>query len=114
MAAFGYESNGYDPAVEEYSKRPEQADIVACTDVMEHIEPEFLEAVLSDIRALTRRIAFFVVSTRAAEKTLPDGRNAHLIQMHSNLWLYKLMEKFIILKFVDAGYGFIAVCVPKR
>src|SRR6266705_2117326 len=45
----------YDPCIDEYSKRPVPADIVVCTDVLEHIEPECLKAVLDDIRGLTKQ-----------------------------------------------------------
>jgi hypothetical protein len=53
--------------------------MVACIDVLEHIEPKLLENVLDDLQRVTREIGFFTVSTVLAEKTLADGRNAHLI-----------------------------------
>jgi S-adenosylmethionine:diacylglycerol 3-amino-3-carboxypropyl transferase len=67
-------------------KPPEPHDIVVCTDVLEHIEPDCLDDVLADIRRCTKKAALLVVATRPAMKTLSDGRNAHLIQEDFKWW----------------------------
>ena len=87
-------SRGYDPALTEFSVRPFPADLVSCTDVMEHIEPECLDDVLEDIRGLTKKLCAFIVACRPAQKTLPDGRNAHLIVESEEWWINKLSEYF--------------------
>lgn len=94
----------YDPAVPHYNQNPDQADLVVCTDVMEHIEPECLDAVLDDIRRLSIKGVFLTVATRPAVKTLEDGRNAHLIQQNADWWLPKLTSRWEIRLFqADAG-----------
>lgn len=91
----GLEIRNYDPAVEAYSFNPEPADVVVCTDVLEHIEPECLEDVLRHIRELTKKIAYIVVSIKPDyTKLLPDGRNPHLIVNKPSWWLYKLRTVF--------------------
>lgn len=82
--------HNYDPALPEFSAPPEPADIVACTDVLEHIEPDCLEEVLADIRRCTKKVAFMTIATGPARKFLADGRNAHLIQADDTWWLPKL------------------------
>jgi 2-polyprenyl-3-methyl-5-hydroxy-6-metoxy-1,4-benzoquinol methylase len=82
----------YDPVT--FPARPSPADFVACTDVLEHIEPDCLDAVLDDIRALGTKGAFLVISTRPAKKTLSDGRNAHLIVEGAAFWLEKLESRY--------------------
>jgi 2-polyprenyl-3-methyl-5-hydroxy-6-metoxy-1,4-benzoquinol methylase len=82
----------YDPAVPKYSKLPSPADIVVCTDVLEHIEPDNLANVLLHIHELTKRAAFLVIATRPAKKILEDGRNAHLIIKDMVWWLGVLKE----------------------
>lgn len=86
----------YDPAVPEFSGRPASADLVVCTDVLEHIEPHFLYHVLTDIAMLTQHTAFLVACTRPAKKSLPGGRNAHLIVEGPAWWAEKLGELFEI------------------
>lgn len=88
--ALGFEIANYDPAVPGCDAPPEPADVVMCSDVLEHIEPECLDAVLCDIRRCTREVALLVVATRPAKKTLADGRNAHLIQKPINWWLNEI------------------------
>ena len=43
----------YDPGIPEYSDSPVPADLVVSTDVMEHIEPEYLDEVLNHLSSLT-------------------------------------------------------------
>lgn len=89
----------YDPAVERFSAMPGPADIVVCTDVLEHVEPEHLDRVLDHIKALTRKAALIVVALRKAKKSLADGRNAHLIIESDQWWRDKIGARFTIKKF---------------
>jgi hypothetical protein len=73
---------------------PVPAELVCCIDVLEHIEPECLEDVLDHLEELTQRVAFISINTAAAGKTLPDGRNAHLIQRPMEWWFPKIVERF--------------------
>lgn len=84
-----YDVFEYDPAIEGKSQLPKPADLVACTDVLEHIEPEKIDNVLEHIWKLANKGVFLVVSTRPANKILPDGRNAHLIVEPATWWLAK-------------------------
>lgn len=103
----------YDPFVEEYQQKPYPAELVVCTDVMEHIEPDYVASVLTEINGLTNKLAFFQIATGPASKVLPDGRNAHLIQQSGNFWLTKLIEAhFSIRQFQDMGKGLIVICTP--
>jgi hypothetical protein len=87
----------YDPAIEGKDARPEPADLLVCTDVLEHIEPELLDNVLDDIARCARRAAYIVVATRVAKKFLADGRNAHLIVQDAEWWKEKLSKYFFIM-----------------
>ena len=86
----------YDPGVERFAKAPLPAQMVACIDVLEHVEPEFLENVLEDIRRLAEGIVFLTVTTAEAYKTLSDGRNAHLTVQPMEWWLPKFWSRWDI------------------
>ncbi len=98
-----FKIQNYDPALEQYSKRPVPADIVVCTDVLEHIEPECLDAVLGDLQVLTIKMLLCTIATRPASKFLPDGRNAHLIQKDLRWWMPKLWDRFTIHSMNNLG-----------
>jgi hypothetical protein len=83
----GIELQNYDPAINEYSHSPDVTDMITWIDVAEHIEPEHLGDVLTHIAYLTKKVLFAVISTRSARKTLPDGRNAHLIVRSPGWWI---------------------------
>lgn len=80
----------YDPGIPGKDGWPKPSHLVVCSDVLEHIEPEKIDAVLSHIRALAGHGAYLVIATRAANKNLPDGRNAHLIIEGSQWWIDKV------------------------
>jgi len=84
----------YDPGVPRYSKAPLPAQMVACIDVLEHVEPEYLETVLNDLQRLTEGVIFLSVHTGPAVKTLSDGRNAHLIQEPMSWWVPKFWDRW--------------------
>jgi len=93
----------YDPAVPGKQETPRSADIVVSTDVLEHIEPERLAFVLDDIRRCMRKVGYFTIHTGPAQKTLPDGRNTHLIQQGAEWWEKTLSEFFTVGKITVAG-----------
>lgn len=103
----------YDPAIESHSELPEPADVVMCTDVAEHIEPELLDNVLSHIASLTKKVCYMSICTRAALKNLPDGRNAHLIVKPLEWWEERLDKHFKIQKIKQSGDSSIAILEPK-
>lgn len=93
----------YDPAIPGKDESPKPADLVVCTDVLEHIEPPMLPAVLADLARVTRQVAYLVIHTGPAAKTLPDGRNTHLIQRNAAWWTKRLRPFFTIGKQWEKG-----------
>ncbi len=89
-----YRIRGYDPGLPGLDTPPEPHDLVVCTDVLEHIEPEFLDDVLDDLQRLTRKVLFIQVANVGAKHTLPDGRNAHLVVRPARWWVHQLWDRF--------------------
>ncbi|HKA38686.1 MAG TPA: methyltransferase domain-containing protein [Burkholderiales bacterium] len=96
----------YDPAIPEWSAPAAPCRVVACIDVLEHIEPHLLDNVLDDLKRVTEGVGIFTVHTGAAVKVLPDGRNAHLTQQPAEWWLPKLMQRFELVQFGRLPQGF--------
>lgn len=103
----------YDPAIPEKAEAPRPADLVICTDVLEHIEPEKLTYVLADLRRVTRKLGYYVIHTGPAGKTLPDGRNTHLIQRGEAWWRKNLSKYFTVGKILTAGPLLHVIVTPK-
>ena len=104
----------YDPAIPKWSATPAPCELVACIDVLEHIEPELLDNVLDDLKRLTLRAAVFTVHIGPAVKVLSDGRNAHLIQQPPAWWLPRILERFELVTFNRLASGFWVGVQPKN
>lgn len=105
----------YDPCIPKYSTEPVPADIVVCTDVMEHVEEECVPAVLAHIRYLGRKGAFFHIVTKLAGQVLPDGRNAHITVKRHEWWQEQLEQHWPRVEFFSSRYkrttkGHLYVC----
>jgi hypothetical protein len=87
----------YEPANPQWSAAPQPSNFVACIDVLEHIEPEFLGNVLDDLKRVTLGLGVFTVHCQAAVKTLSDGRNAHLTQQPVAWWEERMRARFDVL-----------------
>ena len=96
----------YDPAIPQWSNRPDSAEMVCCIDVLEHIEPELLENVMNDLERCIEFFGFLTVHTGPAVKTLEDGRNAHLTQRPANWWMPKIMGRWELLQYFIQPNGF--------
>lgn len=83
----------YDPGILGKDTLPTSfVDVVVCTDVLEHIEPEKLGNVINHIGSLARRAVFVAVNLTDTAKRLTDGRSAHLIIRHREWWEAKFDE----------------------
>lgn len=103
----------YDPAIEGKDDEPSPAELVTCCDVLEHIEPVHLNAVLRHLKSLTQKRLFATISCRPASKTLEDGRNAHLIVKDSDWWHERLANYFQILLWEQRGTTIACELCPK-
>lgn len=96
----------YDPGIPEKAKSPHPADLIVCTDVLEHVEPDFLNVTIEAIAKLCYKCLFVTISTRPAGRILPSGRNAHLIVKPDDWWRIRLIDKGFNVRRVwndDAG-----------
>lgn len=82
----------YDPGVEGKDALPVFADLVVCTDVLEHVEPDKIINVLRHIGSLARKAILLVVALRPSEKALPNGQNAHVL-IRSGAWWEAQIEQ---------------------
>lgn len=106
----------YDPAIPGKDEAPTTvSDLVVCTDVLEHIEPDKLDTVLKHINAMSRNLVFLSISTVPAEKHLPDGRNAH-ISLHDSKWWREKLESvpFLIAQLQEHPNGITVLCTATR
>src|SRR5262245_35209573 len=67
LGVHNVEYRPYDPAFPEYGL-PRPADLVCCIEVLEHIEPEFVESVLAELRSITTGFGFLTIATGPATK----------------------------------------------
>jgi ubiquinone/menaquinone biosynthesis C-methylase UbiE/uncharacterized Rossmann fold enzyme len=104
----------YDPAIPLKSASPRPADLVVCTDVLEHVEPDHIAFVLDDLRRCVKKIGFFTIHTGPARKTLPDGRNTHILQRDEKWWRQKLKKYFTVGSIQAAGPELYVVVSPKK
>lgn len=112
--ALDFEVQEYDPAILGKNTLPTPADLVVCTDVLEHVEPECVEDVLDHLQSVTRVALFAVISTRPAKKILADGRNAHLLVKDWEWWQYRLSARFELMNPIENHKEFQIVLLPKR
>ena len=105
----------YDPAFPEYGE-PKTADLICCIDVLEHIEPDFIDNVIADLLRITTKHCVCTVNRAPAEKILSDGRNAHLIQESTSWWLEKFVKHFEVIQVTQQqnAHGFWLVLKPKE
>jgi hypothetical protein len=103
----------YDPGIPGKDAAPRPADIVFCTDVLEHIEPDKLLHVLADLARVVKKMGYFTIHTGPAQKTLPDGRNTHLIQEKKQWWKNRLKVFFTVGSIIEKGHELHCVVGPK-
>jgi len=103
----------YDPAIPYKDESPRPADLVICTNVLEHVEPDKLLFVLDELHRCTKQVGYFVISTTHAIKTLPDGRNTHLIVKGEEWWKEQIEKFFKIASIRKSSNELFIIVGPK-
>lgn len=104
LASRGHRTRSYDPALPAFSHEPLRADLVTCTDVLEHVEEQCVPAVLQHLAQLTRRALFVVIALNETDKKLSDGRQAHITLRPPGWWVTGI-----------EGFGFkLVATIPNR
>ena len=79
----------YDPVTSPI-ELPKSVDMVFSSDVLEHVEPEYIDETLDMLFKIATKIQYHLIACSPAKKTLSDGRNAHLIIESPEWWKNKL------------------------
>lgn len=82
---------GYDPAF--HDSMPDNVDMIMSTDVLEHIEPDLLKSTLADLDSRCNIVQYHLIACFKSKKSLPDGRNAHLIIETPDWWQEHMYAK---------------------
>jgi Methyltransferase domain len=112
--AVPFQVQEYDPGIPGKDALPEPADLVVCTDVLEHIEPDKLDNVLRHLRSLTKKGIFLVIALTPARQILSDGRNAHISLHPSKWWLRKLQDAGFEIRDLTLKKGMWIWAIPRR
>lgn len=97
----GMRVEGYDPGNRYHNRMPKRKfDVVVSADVFEHIEPEYLDQTLMIVSDKIQKAGWFRIACYPSKKSLPDGRNAHLIVQPPEWWRSKILNvmKLTIVK----------------
>ena len=90
----------YDPAIPEWSRCPKAEDYLLCTDVLEHVEPVYIEKVIEHLVSKFNKKAFLSIPLQESKKILSDGRNAHLIIKPTSWWI-ELLQRFCFVEHIE-------------
>jgi hypothetical protein len=89
------------------------ADLVTCIEVLEHIEPDSINQMLTFLGDLVTRYGYFTIATGPHGRKLTDGRDAHLIQEPVSWWLPRLSQMFNVMYLHPTTSGFAVLVVPR-
>ena len=110
MRRRGIEMADYDPSISHISTLPNPADLVVCSDVLEHVEPEYFIRVMNHLRSLTGTCLLVrVCLVPCSSKTLPDGSDPHRIVKDQEWWLSALEKGFDVKEIHESSEKYLTV-----
>ena len=104
----------YEPSVPALNVDPAECDMTICVDVLEHIEPDKIDNVLSHIQEKTNKICFLSICVVEAHSKFSDGTNVHLLVKPIEWWIEKLKEKFEMVSVIETKFHLITWVKPKK
>lgn len=84
---------GYDPAQEQFSNMPSTVDMIISFDVLEHIEPEYIDKTIDLLHNKCTKILHLLIACHPAKRFLGNGKNAHLIIETPEWWKKKFVRE---------------------
>lgn len=110
-AALGYTVTKFDPAVPQFETAPAApADLVWCTDVLEHIPEEDIPFIVSELSRLAVKGVFVTIGTYPAKKVLPNGENAHVCIKPEPWWVEQFKPLTDRAAASDGAFTFQMLC----
>jgi hypothetical protein len=97
----------YDPAIPKFMQEPRKYHhITMCTDVLEHVEPDKLDAVINHLFTITTKGIFINVPFRLGNRLLPDGTPCHKTVKDAVWWMSRI-HKYATdqIETTDRGYA---------
>ena len=83
----------YDPGIAGYDTYPDfPAELVVCTDVLEHIPAQDIPWFLDELIKLTTKVLHISIHLGPALTILPDGRNAHVCIKPREWWMWEIHQ----------------------
>lgn len=89
--------HNYEPGIPKWNIIPSPCKMVACIDVIEHVEPEYIDYVLDDLVRVIDGYAFISISTTLANRVLNNGWNAHICLKDPIEWKQIFERRFTLL-----------------
>lgn len=108
-----YDVYEYDPGIEGKDNLPNPADYIVCWDVMEHIEPKYVDNVIAHLQDLMLKGGYIYICLLPAHKLLSDGRNAHLTIQDAGWWLDKFKKAFTSVENVFQTKGHLGLSITR-
>lgn len=82
----------YDPAFASHDRKPSGTfDGVICSDVLEHVPEELVDAVLLELFGYAERFVWMSVCCRPAKKHFENGQNMHVTVKPYDWWIRKVV-----------------------
>jgi hypothetical protein len=110
---YNFEIVEYEPSIPELNVDPAKCDMTICVDVLEHIEPDKIDNVLSHIIEKTNKICFLSICVVESHGQFDDGTNLHLIVEPVEWWIKKLEEKFNMVSVLTTKFHLMTWVEPK-
>lgn len=109
--AMSFPIREYDPAISGKDTPPEKpADIVHCNQVLQHVEPRFLESILRRLNELSTLVCLIYIKWVESHTVYEDGRNATLTPWPPDKWTSEIggffPNRLLLVEGIagDAGY----------
>lgn len=96
----------YDAGIEGKNKLPAgKFDMVVCCDVMEHVEPIFVDQTIDWLYYYANKIIYVSICCAPSFAKFPDGSNLHLTIQTPSWWMSRFEERGSKFSYVGTDRG---------
>lgn len=96
----------YDAGIEGKNKLPVgKFDMVVCCDVMEHVEPEFVDQTIDWLYYYATKMIYVSICCAPSLQTFDDGSNLHLTIQTPSWWMSRFEERGLKFSYVGTDRG---------